>query len=43
MTVLGLGGLLLGALDGLPPIPFGYEFAPEFTNFDEATRGLACP
>jgi len=41
MAVLGLGGLLLGALDGLPPGPVGW--ADELTNLDEATRGLGCP
>ena len=45
-VVLGLGGLLLGALAGLPPTPDVYyepPAAPELTNFEEVTRYLAYP
>ena len=44
--VFGLGGLLLGALAGLPPTLYVYwepPATPELTNFDEATRCLVCP
>ena len=44
--VFGLGGLLLGALAGLPPTLDAYwepPAAPELTNLDEATRCLVCP
>ena len=44
--VFGLGGLLLGALAGLPPTLDVYwepPAAPELTNLDEATRCLVCP
>ena len=42
-AVLGLGGLLLGALAGLPATFWAYDAEPdvaadELTNFDEVTR-----
>lgn len=42
MAMFGLGGLLLGALEGRPPATVGYEFV-ELTNLDEAMRGFVCP
>ena len=46
--MLGLGGLLLGALAGLPPMPVTWEppaAEDELTNLEEAIRCLfvVCP